>query len=77
MLEALRWKFQPEHPWTQELLLTEGTVEVYSNWGDTYWEINCSVVQEIPGNKGIFEIKGGDNKLGKLITQVRNEIKSK
>ena len=60
MLEVLRAKFT-DHPLAEMLLATD-TEELieHNTWGDTYWGM-CGGV--------------GENKLGKLLMQVRKELK--
>jgi ribA/ribD-fused uncharacterized protein len=60
MLELVRKKFQK--PWAGELLRTTGHAELIEGnwWGDTFWGV-C---------KGV-----GENHLGRIIMQVREELR--
>lgn len=60
MKELVEEKFRK--PWLQKLLLATGTEELQegNSWGDTYWGVCWGI---------------GQNKLGQILMQVREEIK--
>jgi predicted NAD-dependent protein-ADP-ribosyltransferase YbiA (DUF1768 family) len=59
---ALRWKFQKGTSWHTKLHMTENwEITEWSNWGDVFWakDINTEI---------------GQNNLGKLLMNIRQEI---
>ena len=61
MAELVRQKFTNNHILKQKLLLTDGFVlEERNSWGDTYW--------------GVDENGNGENNLGKILMNVRNNL---
>lgn len=62
MLDAVRMKFGQSPELTEMLLATDGFDLVeYAPWGDTYW--------------GVDKNYEGQNKLGKILMRVRQELK--
>lgn len=63
MLHALRYKFSKDNPILRSKLLATGDQEIQegNSWGDKYWGV-CLKTGE------------GENRLGRLIMQVRSEI---
>lgn len=61
MLALLQQKFSHDDLAVMLLATNNAVLREGNNWGDTYW--------------GIDRIKGGQNKLGKLLMQVRNELR--
>jgi hypothetical protein len=74
MLYAQRYRFRKNTIMRERLLLTGNSIiEETNTWHDNYWGIcMCSVVN---GNFGNRNCSGGKNLLGKLIMQVRDEIR--
>lgn len=63
MTIALRHKFQLDTSWGKKLLETGDTEIVeYNNWSDLWWGVD-------------FESGEGRNELGKLLMQIRNELR--
>ena len=62
MLQALRLKFT-QHDYLAEKLLSTGNTQLieWAPWGDTYWGVDKNYV--------------GQNKLGKLLMKVREELR--
>ena len=62
MLDLLRQKFA--QPSLAERLLATGELDIVegNTWGDTFW--------------GVDTRKGGDNNLGRLLVQIRNELRA-
>lgn len=60
MLDLLRQKFAHDDLALMLLATNNAVLREGNRWGDTYW--------------GVDHIKGGQNKLGKLLMQVRNEL---
>lgn len=64
MLGLLRQKFKKGTHLSEMLLLTNDAEIIEGNfWGDTFW--------------GVDSTKGGENMLGKLLMQVRQEVREK
>lgn len=64
MTRAVRMKFEQNKDLTEMLLATEGFELVeYAPWGDTFWGVGKDYV--------------GQNNLGKILMQVRDELKGK
>jgi ribA/ribD-fused uncharacterized protein len=62
MLGLLRAKFAPGSKLARQLMSTRGLVlEEGNTWGDTYWGVNLYTGE-------------GENRLGKLLMQVRSEL---
>jgi ribA/ribD-fused uncharacterized protein len=63
MLDLLRIKFDPNHPELRALLLATGDAELIEGnaWGDNFWGVANG---------------WGENHLGRLLMQVRNETRS-
>jgi len=68
MLFVLRMKFKQNSELTKKLLATENAIlEEGNNWHDNYWgNCSCSRCKNIKG----------ENHLGKLLMQVREELKN-
>lgn len=64
MLYGLRYKFSVHNPKLRTLLISTGSVEIQEGnwWNDKYWGV-CLKMGE------------GENRLGKLLMQVREETK--
>lgn len=67
MRRILKLKFDSNHPELQKALLDTGSEELIEGnyWHDNYWGI-CSC----------GECKGGENNLGKLLMEIREELKN-
>lgn len=62
MLDLLRQKFAHEDLGRLLRWTNNAILREGNSWGDTYW--------------GVDHVKGGQNKLGKLLMQVREELRS-
>jgi ribA/ribD-fused uncharacterized protein len=63
MLDISRWKFRQNDDLREMLLMTDGFVLVhFAPWGDKYW--------------GVDKDLQGENKQGKILMQVREELKN-
>lgn len=62
MAELVRQKFANNRILKQKLLLTDGFIlEEMNNWGDMFWGVNIN--------------RFGENKLGKILMNIRDNIK--
>ena len=62
MLATIRLKFEQNADIRKKLLMTDGFELVeYAPWGDTYWGVGKDLI--------------GQNKLGKILMKVREELK--
>lgn len=63
MLQLVRQKFKNDEALRKLLLMTDGLIVEGNTWGDEYWGV-------------VFATGYGLNKLGKIIMQVRAELRS-
>lgn len=64
MLDVTRLKYEPESELAQMLLMTDGFDLIhFAPWGDVYW--------------GVGKDMKGENRQGKILMQVREELKQR
>lgn len=70
---ALRHKFQTWTKQYQMLLAHQGDIVEWNTWHDNYWGVcQCGMLTQSP--YGVKNCTGGQNHLGKLLMQLRQEI---